>query len=308
MTIAIAWVRTIRDCEELVFVTDSRLSGDGRNFDACPKILTLPRADCVIAFAGYTGHAYSMMHQLALAIDSHAPIRRGSLDLSALKSHTLKIFDGLADQITSSPLLSMAMSTDPEANFLFGGYSWVKKCFEIWSISYRASEKRFVAAPARWISYSEYTGGCVFRSKTDLPCIRAIGRIAFAGDQAPTAIKKLSEILSYNSSNIPTKLDMEPFQVVRDMLRNQNHPETIGGAPQLTKVYQYMKSAPLGIYWPTKQRGVVHLQGRPILGYERTERWALDPDTLVSERPEHSRNDADDAVAEVLEIENEHPA
>ena len=67
MTVAVAWVRTIRDCEELVFVTDSRLSGDGCNFDACPKLLTLPRNDCLIAFAGYTGHAYPVIHQLALA-------------------------------------------------------------------------------------------------------------------------------------------------------------------------------------------------------------------------------------------------
>jgi hypothetical protein len=70
MTIAIAWVRTITDCEELVFVTDSRLSGDGRNFDGCPKAMILPRGDCAIAFAGYTGHAYPLMQQLALAIES----------------------------------------------------------------------------------------------------------------------------------------------------------------------------------------------------------------------------------------------
>jgi hypothetical protein len=296
MTIAGAWVRTIRDCEELLFVTDSRLSGDGRNFDACPKILTLPRTDCVIAFAGYTGHAYPMIHQLALAIDSHAPLRRGSLDLSALKSHALKIFDILANQITSSPFLSEEASTDPEADFLFGGYSWVKKRFELWSIHYRSLERRFVAEPARWISYSDYSKTCVFRPKKDSSHYTAIGRVAFAGDQAPTAIQRLSELLSQDPSDIPIKLDMEPFQVVRDMLRDANHPETIGGAPQLAKVYQYMKSAPLGIYWPRKEGGIVHLQGRPLLGYERSERWVFDPDKLVSERPVHSRNDTDDAA------------
>jgi hypothetical protein len=68
MTVVIAWVRKIRNCEELVFVSDSRLSGDGRNFDACPKILQL-RNDCAIAFAGYSGHGFPMMLQLALAID-----------------------------------------------------------------------------------------------------------------------------------------------------------------------------------------------------------------------------------------------
>src|SRR3954469_4813095 len=91
MTIAIAWTREISRCEELVFVTDSRLSGDGRNFDACPKVMTLPRTDCAIAFAGYTGHAYPMMQQLSFAIDAHAPLKRGSLDITQVKSHALKV-------------------------------------------------------------------------------------------------------------------------------------------------------------------------------------------------------------------------
>jgi hypothetical protein len=33
VTVVIAWVRAVGDCEELVFASDSRLSGDGRNFD-----------------------------------------------------------------------------------------------------------------------------------------------------------------------------------------------------------------------------------------------------------------------------------
>jgi hypothetical protein len=64
-----------------LFVSDSRLSGYGTTFDGCPKIFTLPRTDCAISFAGYTGHAFPMMLQLALAIESHAPSKRGSLDL-----------------------------------------------------------------------------------------------------------------------------------------------------------------------------------------------------------------------------------
>jgi hypothetical protein len=116
MTVAIAWVRTIQHCEELIFTSDSRLSGDGCNFDGSPKILTLPRSDCAIAFAGYTGHAFPMMLQLALAIDSHAPLRVGSLDISALKSHTIKIFDSMAALITSSMNVSVEQGADPEAS------------------------------------------------------------------------------------------------------------------------------------------------------------------------------------------------
>lgn len=69
------------------------------------------------------------------------------------------------------------------------------------------------------------------------------------------------------------------------MLRDPLRAETIGGAPQLVKVYQYMRSAPLAVYWPKKGEGPPHLQGRPCLGYERIDRWAIDPDTLISELP-----------------------
>lgn len=102
MTIAVAWVRTIRDCEELVFVSDSRLAGDGRTFDGCPKIITLPRSDCAISFGGYTGDAFPMLLQLSLAIESHGPAKRGALDLKALRTHMVKLFDSMAEQIQPS--------------------------------------------------------------------------------------------------------------------------------------------------------------------------------------------------------------
>lgn len=284
MTIAIAWIRKIRDCDELVFVSDSRLSGDGSTFDGCPKILTLPRSDCAICFAGYTGHAFPMMLQLALAIDSHAPSKRGSLDLAALRSHALKLFDGMAGQLKPSEHVSKADEVTPGATFLFGGYSWIKKDFQLWSVSYRAGDKCFVAEPAKWLAFSKEAGRIVLRKRKKTNGEHNLGRIAFAGDQAPLAKKLLLEKLNAkNSGKHHTPLDMEPFEVVRDMLRDAKHAETIGGAPQLVKVYQYMRTAALGVYWPNKEKGKVHLQGRACLGYERVDRWVLDPDTLVSE-------------------------
>lgn len=285
MTIAIAWIRKIRDCEELVFVSDSRLSGDGTTFDGCPKILTLPRNDCAISFAGYTGHAFPMMLQLALAIDSHAPSKRGSLDLAALRSHALKIFDGMIEQLKPSKHVNHPEPITPGATFLFGGYSWIKKGFQLWSVSYRDGEKCFVADPARWITFSKQANRIVLRKTKRTNADLALGKIAFAGDQAPLAQKLLLQKLNERdaSADLHRPLDMEPFEVVRDMLRDRHHAETIGGAPQIVKVYQYMRTAALGVYWPDKKSGKVHLQGRACLGYERVDRWVLDPDTLMSE-------------------------
>lgn len=286
MTIAIAWIRKIRDCDELLFVSDSRLSGDGSTFDGCPKTLTLPRSDCAISFAGYTGHAFPMMLQLALAIDSHAPSKRGSLDLAALRSHALKVFDGMAEQLKPSKHINKSDEVTPGASFLFGGYSWIKKDFQLWAVSYRAGDNCFVADPAKWLAFSKEAGRIVLRTRKKANGERNLGRIAFAGDQASLAKKLLLERLNTKGSGKHhTPLDMEPFEVVRDMLRDPNHAETIGGAPQLVKVYQYMRTAALGVYWPNREAGKVHLQGRACLGYERVDRWVLDPDTLISETP-----------------------
>ncbi|HFR0242879.1 TPA: hypothetical protein ACHTZ3_004104, partial [Escherichia coli] len=64
MTIAAAWVRTLRNCKELIVVSDSRLNG-GMKMDCGQKIITLPRSDAFICFAGDTSWAYPLMHQVA---------------------------------------------------------------------------------------------------------------------------------------------------------------------------------------------------------------------------------------------------
>jgi hypothetical protein len=292
VTILASWIRRIHDAEELVFISDSRLSGDGRNFDACAKILTLPRSDCAIAFAGYTGHAFPMMLQLDLAIGSYEPARRGGLDISSLRTHALKLFDRMAKEITSSPLVSFAQSVEPEANFLFGGYSWVKKKFELWSLAYRNPEDGFVASPAGWVRYHPTAKKWVYSNAKATRGKSARAKIAFGGDQASVARTRLLELLTnkYKNPDSFQGLNWEPFEVVRDMLRDQTHSETIGGAPQVVKVYQYMQTAPLAVYWPNRQSGQVVLQGRPCLGYEQIDRWVLDPDTLISHHRAFSKN------------------
>lgn len=290
MTILACWIRKIHDAEELVLASDSRLSGDGRNFDACPKILTLPRKDCAIGFAGYTGHAFPMILQLALAIDAYEPARRGGLDISTLRSHALKVFDRMAQEIRSSPNMSIPQSIAPEADFLFGGYSWVDKKFVMWCIAHEESEGRFVARPPKLIQFNSQAKKFVFSAKAPRKATGIFAQVAFAGDQAPEGRRRLLALVSqkYPNGEQFTGLDWEPFEVIRDMLRDPKHSETIGGAPQVVKVYQYFQTAPFAIDWPDRLSGQVVLQGRPCLGYERIDRWILDPDTLISHSPTFS--------------------
>lgn len=242
--------------------------------------MTLPRTDCAIAFAGYTGHAYPMMQQLALAIASHAPLARRTMDLFSVRKHALKIFDSMAGQIRSSEKLSQPSDVTPGAEFLFGGYSWIKKEFAFWHIHHSRTEGRFIAQPGDWLVHSARAKAIVIRKGKRPREGRVLGRILFAGDQAPIARRLL--LARLNSSPQSASLDWAPFEIVRDMLRDPAHAETIGGAPQIIKVYQYMDSAPLGVLWPDAATGQVYLQGRQTLGYERTDRFVLDPDTFDS--------------------------
>jgi hypothetical protein len=286
MTIAIAWVRRILDCEELVFASDSRLSGDGRIFDAAPKILTLPRTDCAIAFAGKTQDAFPMMLQLSLAISAYSPSRRRSMDVAQVKTHALKVFNAMAGLISSDVRVKGNPPDEaPGAEFLFGGYSWVAKRFKLWRIYYSITSNSFVAEKASLAFYSEGIKKVVIRPLGKPRHPGVLGRIAIAGDQADTARNLICEALTadYVSGRIAqkNKIDMQPFEVIVRMLRNPCKSETIGGAPQLAKVYQYMQAVSFPIYWPTRESGMRCLQGRPCIGYEQLDTKLVDPDDLA---------------------------
>jgi hypothetical protein len=281
MTIAIAWVRRIRDCEELLFAADSRLSGDGRIFDAAPKILALSRNDCAIAFAGLTQDAFPMMLQLSLAIQSYGPTRRRSIDLSELRSHVLKIFNGMSSLISSDANVKGSPPDDmPSAEFLFGGYSWIKKEFVLWRIHFDRGLGRFVARESQWAYFRPGESGLRISYLPKVERMNALGRIAFAGDQWLNARLLFSAEMSRRrrAGEELSKMDLEPFDILVNMLRDVDKSSTIGGAPQLVKVYQYSKNVSFPIYWPNKVSGTVFLQGRPCVGYERLDTMVLDPD------------------------------
>ena len=85
------------------------------------------------------------------------------------------------------------------------------------------------------------------------------------------------------TSGEPHPLDMEPFEVLRDMTREEAYP-SIGGPPQVVKVYRHMNSLPFGVYWPTRESGVKTLLGRPLLDYEIPGAPVIDPDRPTSDQ------------------------
>jgi hypothetical protein len=167
----------------------------------------------------------------------------------------------------------------PAAEFLLGGYSWVKKRFELWRIHYQASEKTYVADPALWVYFSAGDKRIQLRVKKKRPPAY-LGQIAFAGDQAELGRTLVRDRLTddYLTGRAIDRIDMQPFEVLREMLRNPKRSHTIGGAPQIVKVYQYSQAVSFAVYWPNKQSGKRFLQGRPCLGYENLDTKIFDPD------------------------------
>ena len=99
----------------------------------------------------------------------------------------------------------------------------------------------------------------------------------FEGDHAREAYDRLRARLRDGAKLQAGGLDMEPFEVLRDMIRAGEHPE-IGGPPQLAKVYKHLNSQFFAVPWRVGDRDELCIAGRPMLSYERIEVPIIDPD------------------------------
>lgn len=265
MTLAVSWVREVNGCQELLVASDSRLGG-GMRWDQCPKIITLPRSDCFLCFAGDKDYAAPIMLQIYMAVQSYERLRTRAMDLHDFKGHLLNVINSLQKAIH----YSSAGYDISETEFILGGYSWIRKAFSSWLIHFDKHDKIFKVRPST----------------------RLIGKfngVVIAGDWKYKAKNLIKELLQSRYGLQTEKFtgdgfDFEPFEILRDLLREAERDGTIGGAPQVVKVYQHMNCRPIAVYWPNKESGQVTVLGRHLLGYENTDSWILDPDTFISER------------------------
>ena len=267
MTLSMAWVRNIGSIRELVIASDSRLSG-GKWWDANPKIVLMPRTDCVISFAGNTDDAYPLILQAFNTIESFDKSKSRAMDIAELKGHLLRVFNRSREFISNLPLKQHV--PDPaEATFLFSGYSWRSKEFRIWKLHFDTNIGKFTFRPT-----SEW-GGQIGQPKL----------IAFAGDEEGVEKAKadLVEKLRESGRLQDGGLNMGPFEVLRDIIRSGEF-DCVGGAPQVVKVYEHMNSFPFGVYWPDRGAGTVSLLGRPLMPYERLPSRVIDPDDMRTTR------------------------
>ncbi len=265
MTIAASWIRRVHNCEELIFISDSRLCG-GHRWDECPKLATLPGNNSILAFAGDTEYAYPMMMQIRQAMSGYDRIETRAMDIIDINGHVLNH----ANHLLKSVYDVADPNYIPDIEFIFGGYSWIEKSFKFWRYYYDKHDKGLAK------------DGQLHRIISGVD-----GNIIVIGDQKEPFKQELRDLLKkkYGSNIEKSKnlaLDMEPFEALCNMLRNTTKINTIGGAPQMVKAYQYMSCRPVGVYWPEKNDEYSNrtLLGRKMFDYEDTRYWFIDPVTL----------------------------
>ncbi len=259
MTISLAWTRKVDNVEELVVATDSRL-GFGCRWDCCPKIRILPRDDAVVCFAGDTMYAYPIILQIQSAVAQHPKLLSRAMDITDLKGHLLRILNEMVSLVHDLPV---GMANEPDATFLIAGWSWKLAAFKSWLLHYDASIKRFA-----------------FRPTTSWRGSNKDKVLAITGDYQDEYKARLIYLLREKNKLQSGGFDMEPLEVLRDMLRTASY-DLIGGAPQVAKVYKYASARPFAVFWPNKESSKISLSGRPLLDYELSQYGVLDPDTML---------------------------
>jgi hypothetical protein len=241
-----AWAREQGSVEELVVATDSRLRA-GYAWDAAPKIIPLPREDSVLAFAGDTDRAYPMMIQAFNAVGSFRAALDRSQSLEDFKGHLVRMFNFMIDQKTDQAPVA---GPDPEALFILAGFSWRRQHFRIWIIDQDRRTRRFSARPApRW--------GPGFRRQ-----------LALVGDNVPEARAGVRERLRAAGRLGASGFDWEPLHVLAEMCRDKAY-QTIGGAPQVVKIYRSLKVTTFAVPWHSSDgQPILTVLGRPLLAYE----------------------------------------
>lgn len=205
-------------------------------------------------------YAYPIMEQIRNAIVMHPKTNSRALDLCDLKGHTLRVVKNMEAYIHDLPKGQNKISP-PDANFIFGDYSWAKSQFKFWILHYNAGRKQF-----------EYRR----------PSSLHKNQIAIIGDDVEDAKKEILKLVRTRGKPEDTGFDMEPFEVLRDFCRDAKR-HHIDGSPQILQVYKHMNAMPYAVYWPDKESNEKSLMGRPLLDYEKPSFLILDPDTLLTE-------------------------
>jgi hypothetical protein len=204
-------------------------------------------------------YAYPIMLQIQAAVAQHPRLLSRAMDITDLKGHLIRVLNGMTALINDLPV---GVQNEPDTTFLIAGWSWKLNRFCSWLLHYDASIKKFTFRPTRnWRGNNNEKF------------------LSITGDYKDEYKEKLVNLLKKKSKLETGGFDMEPLEVLIDMLKDGGF-DKIGGAPQIMKVYKYSSTRPFAVFWPDRASGNVSLNGRPLLDYERSGYHIYDPDTF----------------------------
>jgi len=260
MTLCTAWIRQSANTEELVFATDSTLTG-GEKWDKGIKLFELPRKDCLLCFAGSTFRAYPLILNLISSIKFNAYLRKPETDILEVLNYISDLFTNLIKSIVSEIEGEDIHELRSGAKFLFGGWCWQSSSFRIWNLCYSSDAEGFL--------FNELTSD---ETKTRF--------YTFMGDPEETVeieAKERFKKLLMEEDRFDYKLNMEPLFILRDIALERDIRE-VGGSLQIAKVYKSGRSEFFGILWPSSL-GKPYFQGREYNSYNKPPIKYFNPDT-----------------------------
>lgn len=291
MTLAMAWVRTVGDHQELVFCSDSRLRW-GCAWDSCQKVFPLSRGDCAIAFAGDTKFAYPFVHAALNAVELHRGSARRQIDLYEAKAVLLNAINAMLSELRDFAVGQVDFE-EPDLRLIFGGYSWKKKAFCIWKFQFNEGEREFISSEiAGWQGLGTGRKLVIIGEPSASPsALKRAARLRNSPTEKHEDVEAMAKcalikLLEARGIKDGIGLNLEPLEVLRDLLRKRMSPH-IGGAPQIVKIYEHMNTQPFGIRWPDRD-GRVAVLGRLLPAGEKLHVPILDSDTLATEQSRNS--------------------
>ncbi|MDO9154642.1 MAG: hypothetical protein Q7U47_13225 [Paludibacter sp.] len=228
MTLCVSWIRKVNNNEELIFATDSCLSG-GERWHSGVKLFELPRKDCLICFAGETNRTYPLILNLISSIKFDEHLSSSHTDVSEVLEYLSNLFTTLCNSITDYGTQNFK-DVLGEFEFLFGGWSWRQGRFRLWKLKYKFETSAFV--------HDEVNDEGMF--------------YVFIGDETQKAESLLEEEIKNNGKILYRHFDMEPFKVLLLMIRDENF-TTIAGAIQFAKIYPPGSTEFFGVYHQGKK-------------------------------------------------------
>ncbi len=261
MTLCTAYIRQARDTEELVFATDSCLTG-GEKWKHGIKLFELPRKDCLLCFAGSTIRAYPLVLNLISSIQLDNYLQSPASKLDEVLVYLSDLFSGLVKKIISEISGENIHELRGGAKFLFGGWDWDKGCFRVWKLFYSQEVEGFI--------FDEITADT---SKKRF--------YTFLGDPSPEIEDKAIfdyKKMIYEEDKQDDPIDMEPLKILRD-ISLENEIREVDGSLQIAKVYKSNRTEFFGIYWESS-RGKPCFQGREYNEMNKPLVRYFDPDTF----------------------------